>query len=165
MSAPAAVRSSAIGSASTGRARRSASRTAVALRIQPWSSIPEPRPTTATGSLPVSAAISTDAGVLLATPRSPGISRSAPPSTSASAIRTPAATAARASASVSASSRSIEPEPRRTLNSPIERIAEASVSTAMSTTRTLAPAAAARTLIAAAPVSMLPTSCAVTSAG
>ena len=127
--------------------------------------MPDPRPTTATGSLPVSAATSTDAGVLLPIPRSPGMSRSAPPSTSASAIVIPARTAALTSASLSASSTSMEPELRRTLNSPIERVAGASESTAMSTTRTLAPAAAASTLIAAPPVSIVPSSCAVTSAG
>lgn len=93
------------------------------------------------------------------------MSRSAPPSTSASAIVIPARTAALTSAALSASSTSIEPEPRRTLNSPIERVAGASASTAMSTTRTLAPAAAASTLITAPPVSIVPSSCEVTSAG
>ena len=54
------------------RARRRASRTAAALRIHVSSSIPLPRPTTATGSAPVIAATSTEAGVVAPTPIAAG---------------------------------------------------------------------------------------------
>ncbi len=53
----------------------------------------------------------------------------------------------------------------RTLCAPIDGECGSSTSTAMSATRTLAPAASASTLIAAPPASKLATICAVTSAG
>ena len=79
---------------SAARPRYSASRTAAVLRAQPASSMPVPRPTTATGSVSVSAAIKVVAAVVFPMPMSPAISRSAPASTSSSAIRRPASTAA-----------------------------------------------------------------------
>jgi hypothetical protein len=57
------------------------------------------------------------------------------------------------------------PLPRRTLCAPIDGDSGSAASTAMSTTRTLAPAASASTLMAAPPASKLATICAVTSAG
>ena len=66
------------GSGNTGRVRNRASRTAAVLRAQPASSIPVPKPTTATGSAFVSAATKTAAAVVFPMPMSPAISRSAP---------------------------------------------------------------------------------------
>ncbi len=162
-SAPPPVASNAIGSLITRRARRSASRIAAVLRIHAWSSIPVPRPTTATGSDPVSDAISTAAGVVLPMPMSPATSTSAPASTSSSAMARPATIASSHCSRVSASSRSIDPEDRRTLC--WLTAAGVSASTAMSTTRTVAPATCASTFTAAPPVRKLATICPVTSLG
>ncbi len=108
-SAPPHTRSNPSGSAVRPRARYNASRTAATFRDQPASSIPVPRPTTTTGSAPVSAAINAVAAVVFPIPISPAISRSAPASTSSSAIRRPASTAACASSAVSASSTAMLP--------------------------------------------------------
>ncbi len=83
------------------------------------------------------------------------MSRSAPASTSSSAIRHPAVIAATTSASLSASSIAMLPEPRRTLWAPMAGDSGASQSTAMSATRTVAPATSASTLTAAPPESKL----------
>ena len=92
-SAPPQQRSNPTGSGNTSRVRNRASRTAAVLRAQPASSIPVPKPTTATGSAFVSAATKTAAAVVFPIPMSPAISRSAPASTSSSAMRRPAAIA------------------------------------------------------------------------
>jgi hypothetical protein len=110
--------------------------------------MPVPLPTTATGSELVSAAIKVVAAVVFPIPMSPAINRSAPESTSSSAIWRPASIAAATSSPLSASSTAMLPLPRRTLCAPIDADSGSAASTAMSTTRTLAPAASARTLIA-----------------
>ena len=163
MSAPATLRSIATGSRRSLDARYMASRMAEVLRIHPSSSIPVPRPTSSTGSRPVTRQASTVAGVVLPIPRSPAMSRSAPASISSSAIRRPAATAARTSSSLSASSRSIAPEDRRILWSSSPPGTSADI--ARSATRTPAPACLARTDTAAPPVTMLPAICSVTACG
>ena len=163
MSAPEATRSNATGSSRTGRARRIASRIAAVFRIQPASSIPVPRPTATTGSVSVTVAISTVAGVVFPMPMSPAISKSAPESTSSSAIARPAASAATTSSWLSASSRSIDPDDRRTL-CPAAR-GSVSASTATSTTRTPALATRASAFTAAPPARKFATICAVTSLG
>ena len=164
-SAPPHTRSRPTGSAETSRARCSASRMAAVLRAHPASSTPVPRPTTATGSDAVSAAINVVAAVVFPIPMSPAINRSAPASISSSAIARPAATAATASSALSASSTAMLPLPRRTLWAPIAFDHGSSESTATSTTRTDAPATSASALIAAPPASKLATICAVTSGG
>ena len=111
------------------------------------------------------AAIKVVAGVVFPIPISPAMSRSAPESTSSSAIRRPASIAAETSSPVSASSTAMLPLPRRTLCTPMDCDNGSSASTAMSATRTVAPAVSASTLIAAPPASKLATICAVTSAG
>ena len=107
---------------------------------QPASSMPVPRPTTATGSVPVSAAIKVVAAVVFPIPMSPAISRSAPASTSSSAIRRPASIAACASSArqrvldgdvAAAAAHLVRADRRRT--------AARRQSTAMSTTRTRRP--------------------------
>ena len=100
-----------------GTARRGSRRSCVP---SPRRLIPVPRPTTATGSVSVSAAINVVAGVVLPMPMSPAISRSAPASTSSSAIRRPASIAATTSSAVSASSTAMLPLQRRTLCAPID---------------------------------------------
>lgn len=57
------------------------------------------------------------------------------------------------------------PLPRRTFTAPIAGVSGSSQFTATSTMRTLAPAVSASALIAAPPVAMLATICAVTSGG
>ena len=69
------------------------------------------------------------------------------------------------SSGVSASSTAMLPLDRRTLCAPIEGDSGSSVSTAMSATRTPAPANAASTFTAAPPASKFATIAAVTSAG
>ena len=148
------------------RARNSASRTAAVLRAQPASSMPVPRPTTATGSVSVSAATSAVAGGGVSDAHVAGDQQ-----VGAGVdllVGDPAAGLDRGDASrrpVSASSTAMLPLPRRTLCAPIAADSGSSTSTAMSATRTVAPARSASTLIAAPPASMLATICAVTSGG
>ena len=119
------------------------------MRIQTRSSMPEPRPITLTGSESVRAATSTAATVLEATPSSPGMSRSAPASTSSSAIAMPLRNAVSASARVSASSWSIRPLPRRTLY--VRSSSGVVASTERSSSRLLAPTVRASELTAEPP--------------
>ena len=164
-SAPPQAARSATGSSRRSRDRYSASRTAAVLRDHAASSIPVPRPTAATGSVPISAAIRVVAAVVFPMPISPTIRRSAPASTSSSAIRRPASIAAIASSRSRASSVAMLPLERRTLCVVVASPGDWSRSTAISTTRTVAPAASARVLIAAPPASILATIWAVTSGG
>ncbi len=130
------------------RARYSASRTAAVLRAQPRRR--HGTPADHRDRLrPVSAEISAAAGVVFPMPMSPAMRRSAPASISSSAMRKPAVTAAIVSASVMASSTAMLPLPRRTLCAPICSETGWSQSTETSTTRTVAPALPASTLIAA----------------
>ena len=147
------------------RPRRAASRTAAHLTIHARSSIPVPRPTTVATSTSHRTAMSVDAGVVLPMPMSPAISRSAPASTSWSAIAIPARTACSASATVIAGPTAMSPELRRTLKSLTPGRSDRSASTDMSTTRTLAPVSRASTFTAAPPATKLRTICAVTSGG
>ena len=124
-----------------------------------------PRPTAATGSVPVINATKVVAEVVFPIPMSPAINRSAPASTSSSAICLPASTAARTSSAVSGSSTARLRLLLRTLCAPIAGVSGSSQSTAMSTTRTPAPATPASTLTAAPPASKFATICAVTSGG
>ena len=132
------------------RARKRASRTAAVLRAHPASSTPVPRPISTTGSVPVSAAINVVAAVVFPMPMSPAMRRSAPASASSSATCIPRSSAAAASPALSASCTAMLP-----LGLPTD----------MSTTRTVAPASAASTLMPAPPDSIAATICAVTSAG
>jgi len=99
--------------------------------------------------------------VVFPMPMSPAMSRSAPLSTSSSAMARPAAMAASTSSWVNASSRSIRPLERRTLcrvtcaGRPADAVS--GVSTARSTTRTVAPATDASTFTAAPPARKLAT--------
>ncbi|CAB4674126.1 unannotated protein [freshwater metagenome] len=154
-SAPPTAANNAIGSASTARPRRIASRTAAHLRIHVASSIPVPSPVTFAASRLVSNPMRVAAGVVLPIPISPGMRRSAPPSISSSAIARPRSKAFWASSKVSASSRSIEPLARRmrravTAGALASRYV-GSQSTLTSTTRTVAPTCRANTLTAAPP--------------
>ncbi len=146
-SAPPTVARSCNWSPSTGRARRSASRIAAHFRIHARSSIASPpRPVTTDASVPHSAAISTDAGVVPPTLTSPRTTRSVPESASSFAMATPVLNAASASSSVSASSMSIRPLPRRTRCSTTASGSESgSQSRAMSTIRTGTPSRRAST--------------------
>ena len=169
-SGPPQVARRAIGSPLTGRPRRIASRTAAVLRIHVMSSMPVPRPTTFAGSTSASSPTRAAAGVVFPIPMSPAISRSAPASTSSSAIRAPSRRAATHSSRVMASSRSIDPLPRRircvvTSSGTGNPLAGQSTSTLTSTTRTVTPWLRARTVAAAPPVTKLATIWAVTSGG
>ena len=86
-------RSTSSGSSVVPRTRNIASRIASTLIFHSSSVVPAPGPTTATGSVPVNAPSRAAATVVLPTPRSPGMSRSAPESISWSATRRPISTA------------------------------------------------------------------------
>ena len=132
-----------------------ASRTTATLRFHPSSFTPEPRPVTTTGSCPVNRPIITADGEVFPIPRSPAMSRSAPLSTSSSAIRFPTLIAATNSASVMASSTSMLPQERRTHSWSPTTSTSSSWSREMSTTRIPMPDSLAIALMPPPPALML----------
>ncbi len=149
----------------TDRARNRASRTAVALAIQAASPTPEPRVVASTGSIPVTSDTSAAVGVDTPTPQTAPISRSAPPSTSASAIARPPSKQASSSSSDIASSRSMRPELDLTRCARSTGVADRSAATAMSTVRTTTPAACASGATGPAPAARSATRRAVSVGG
>ncbi len=154
------------GSATRPSTRCSARSTTATLWACPVSSTPVPVPVTRCAGRPRDAPTSAAATVLLPMPMSPGISRSAPASTSSSATARPTEKACSASPGVRASSTSIAPEPRRTLRATTSRAtSSSSASTAMSSTRTRAPTSRARTVTPLVPAWNTRTIAAVSSLG
>ena len=135
------------------------------LRASVTSSMPVPRPVTAAGARPVSAAIRAAAGVVLPMPISPVTRQRAPSATSIAATSAPASSAAAAWSTVMAGPSVRSAVPAATLRSSSPGCSSRAAATPTSTTSTRAPCCRASTLMAAPPAQKLATICAVTSWG
>jgi hypothetical protein len=134
-------------------------------RARVTSSMPVPRPVTAAGGRPVSAAMSAAAGVVLPMPISPVTRQRAPSSTSIAATSAPVSRAVAVCSIVMAGPPVRSAVPGATLRSSSPGWSSSGVATPTSTTSTRAPCWRASTLIAAPPAQKLATICAVTSCG